>query len=201
MILRYSSSFGAGALITAGLIYWMQLMISGTATVYPRSHGFPVVPAHRIIETPPRTRPEPPPRPEPQDAEPATGIELPNLPTAVSPTAGPVTPPGPPVPPSGRGGRPGLEAFDTELALLTPIAPAYPFTALKRELEGRVIVEYTVTRDGSVTNVRIIESSHREFESAAVTAVSRARYRPRVIDGAAVDVPGMRTELQFQLHD
>ncbi|MCC5870388.1 MAG: energy transducer TonB, partial [Gammaproteobacteria bacterium] len=44
-------------------------------------------------------------------------------------------------------------------------------------------------------------SSNSIFESAAADAVMRFRYRPRVIDGEPVDVPGVRFRITFRLED
>jgi periplasmic protein TonB len=66
-------------------------------------------------------------------------------------------------------------------------------------LEGYVLLEFTVTSEGLVRDPRVIESSHQIFERAAVDAVLRFRYRPRVIDGNAVEVPGVRFRITFEL--
>jgi protein TonB len=85
--------------------------------------------------------------------------------------------------------------------LRSPVQPIYPLPAIRRELEGYVIVEFTVTRRGNVRDVSIVESSHREFEAAAANAVARSRYQPQVVDSVPVDVTGLRTRIEFVLDD
>jgi periplasmic protein TonB len=97
----------------------------------------------------------------------------------------------------------GREGFfsDGEYMPIVQVAPQYPARAADMNLEGYVILEFTVTSEGLVRDPRVIESSHQIFERAAVDAVLRFRYRPRVIDGNAVEVPGVRFRITFQLAD
>ena len=56
----------------------------------------------------------------------------------------------------------------------------YPEYARSRYIQGRVKVEFTVNRDGSLSKVRIVKSSrHRELDQAALEAVTRASPFPR----------------------
>ena len=95
-------------------------------------------------------------------------------------------------------GRDGFFS-DGEYMPIVQVAPNYPRRAQMRGLEGYVTLEFTVTRQGTVRDPRVIESSNSVFDSAAVDAVMRFRYRPRVIDGEPVDVPGVRFRITFQL--
>jgi TonB family protein len=65
----------------------------------------------------------------------------------------------------------------------------YPRTATSRKIEGAVDIGYTVTSKGSVTDVKILDSSPPGiFEAAASRAVSRLRYKPVMQGGKAVAV-------------
>jgi len=88
---------------------------------------------------------------------------------------------------------------DGEYTPIVRVAPNYPRRAEQRGLEGYVTLEFTVTRQGTVRDARVIESSNSVFDTAAVEAVMRFRYRPRVIDGEPVDVPGVQFRMTFQL--
>jgi protein TonB len=79
------------------------------------------------------------------------------------------------------------------------VEPAYPYSAILKEREGYVVVQFTVTSRGTVDDVSIVESTDRVFEQAAAAAVARARYRPRIVDGLAVDTPGLTTRIDFRL--
>jgi periplasmic protein TonB len=97
----------------------------------------------------------------------------------------------------------GREGFysDGEYMPIVQVAPLYPRRAEDLGLEGYVILEFTVTREGTVRDPRVIESSHSIFDRAAIEAALRFRYRPRVIDGEPVEVPGVRFRITFELWD
>ncbi len=88
---------------------------------------------------------------------------------------------------------------DGDYTPIVRVAPNYPRRAEQRGLEGYVTLEFTVTRQGTVRDPRVIESSSTIFDDAAIDAVMRFRYRPRVIDGEPVDVPGVQFRITFQL--
>jgi protein TonB len=77
--------------------------------------------------------------------------------------------------------------------------PEYPPRALQRGVGGCVKLEISVTEDGAVENVRVIESSNEIFDRASVAAVQRWRYAPRLVDDLPVRVDGIRTTLTFEL--
>ncbi len=57
--------------------------------------------------------------------------------------------------------------------------PRYPADALRAGVAGEVLVEFTVQRDGSVSDVRVLRSSPpRTFDREALTAVRRWRFEP-----------------------
>ena len=95
---------------------------------------------------------------------------------------------------------PGLQATDGEYLPIVKVAPIYPRRALSRGIEGYVIVDYTVTKQGTVKDPIIIEGKPEGiFDSAAIKSALRYKYKPRVIDGVPVEVPGVRTKIIFQL--
>jgi TonB family protein len=68
--------------------------------------------------------------------------------------------------------------------------PVYPREAREAGIEGKVILEALVRRDGTIGSVKILSAHPRGmgFEEAARDAVSRWRYRPGLQYGEAVDV-------------
>ena len=79
------------------------------------------------------------------------------------------------------------------------IAPNYPARARERETEGWVDLEFTVTTDG-VTRDAVVKGAEPQgvFDRAALDAVKRWRYEPRVVDGTVVD-QRVETRLRFRL--
>lgn len=78
--------------------------------------------------------------------------------------------------------------------------PIYPPAALRAGIEGWVSVELTVRRDGSVTDVRLVEASDQSLMSNTIaSAVATWRYTPGTVDGQPADFPAMKTRLRFAL--
>ena len=90
---------------------------------------------------------------------------------------------------------------DGPLVAIVRVAPEYPQQPLRRNLEGYVIVEFDVLPDGSVANVRVVESTSSLFERAAINAAKRFRYKARVVDGVAHVSEGIRSMISFRLDD
>jgi TonB family protein len=84
---------------------------------------------------------------------------------------------------------------------IVKVAPVYPPRALQQHTEGYVVVEYTVAVDGTVKDVKVVESSSPLFDRAAEESARRFRYIPRVIDGEPVEVEGVTTRIDFDLDD
>lgn len=93
----------------------------------------------------------------------------------------------------------GLAATDGEYLPIVKVAPQYPRRALARGLEGEVLVSYTVTRQGTVRDPVVVQSTNSVFDRAAVDSASRYKYKPRVVDGQAVEVAGVQTVIKFEL--
>ncbi|WBA79673.1 energy transducer TonB [Endozoicomonas sp. GU-1] len=84
---------------------------------------------------------------------------------------------------------------------IVKVAPVYPERALNRGIEGQCTVEYTVNRDGSVRDVVVIESLCDSwlFHRPSVQAAIRFRYQPRMVDGQAVEVFGLRNQFTYRI--
>jgi protein TonB len=96
----------------------------------------------------------------------------------------------------------GINTGDGEYLPIVKVNPIYPPRAAGRGIEGYVLVEYTVNRDGTVRDVTIIDAEPPGvFNRAAVSAAQRYIYKPRVIDGTPVEVHGVRTRITFELED
>lgn len=95
---------------------------------------------------------------------------------------------------------------DGEYLPLVRMEPQYPRRAAERGLEGWVTVEFTVTADGTVINPFIIDSGCgtnntqcTTFNSASIKAVKKFKYKPKVVNGVAQAVDGVRTRFTFQM--
>ena len=95
------------------------------------------------------------------------------------------------------------ENTDIDAASYRPILkanPAYPRMAQRKGIEGYVILQYTVSKEGFVKNPTVIDSSAPGiFDEAALDAALKYRYLPMLLSGVPVDVPGVKTRITFEM--
>ena len=93
-----------------------------------------------------------------------------------------------------------LESGDGEYLPIVKVAPVYPRRALQRGIEGFVIVEFTVTKQGTVRDPIVVEANPSGiFEQAAMDAAMKFKYKPRVVNGEATEVSGVQNRITFQI--
>ena len=89
---------------------------------------------------------------------------------------------------------------DRDVIPLVRIAPDYPPRALSRGLEGWVQVQFTITPTGQVKDPIVVNADPKNiFDDAALKAIARWRYNPKVEGGVAVERVGVQTIIRFQL--
>lgn len=94
-----------------------------------------------------------------------------------------------------------LESGDGEYLPIVKVAPVYPRRALSRGIEGYVIVEFVVTKNGSVRDPLVVEAQPQGiFDQAAKEAALKFKYKPRVIDGQATEVAGVQNKITFKMN-
>ena len=99
----------------------------------------------------------------------------------------------------------GMEVFDISKLDQQPqpkfqAKPQYPFEMRRAGIAGEVVVDFIVTAAGDVINAYAARSSQREFEAAAVQAVSKWKFRPGKKGGRAVNTH-MQVPIVFTLND
>jgi protein TonB len=67
--------------------------------------------------------------------------------------------------------------------LVHRVEPFYPPTAVDARLQGIVILEAVVDRDGTVAEVKVLRSANGLLDREAVLAVKQWRYSPLVLNG------------------
>jgi len=96
----------------------------------------------------------------------------------------------------------GIGGFssDGEYLPIVKVAPVYPRRAQTRGIEGYVLLEFIVTRTGAVTDPVVLESKPPGiFDRAAMNAALKFKYKPKVVNGEAIDVAGVRNRITFEL--
>ena len=201
MIARYIFSIVAGSVITLSLIFVMHLLIEhaeDAVTKERTKHQLDFVRVKRnetlntedfTPEKPPRP-PETPPEIPPQDMDsidpnaPTINLRPPDVSTDIQ-----------------MGSLAGMNVAEGDYLPIVRVAPVYPARALSRGIEGYVDMGFTVTTTGTVTDPIVLFSTSTLFERAATRAVLKFKYKPRVVDGIPVDVPGVKTRITFKIEE
>lgn len=197
---RYGSAILIAALVTFGLFYLMQLMIAtGEKAIGDKIVGYQVEIGQvkraddievkdRKPEKPqePEAPPEAPEIPQVDTTKPnAEGIDMTFAGKMDLNIAGP-----------GAVGAP----TDGDYLPIVRVQPVYPRRATERGIEGYVIVELTVTVAGTTQDIRVIEAKPEGiFDSAAIKAAEKFKYKPKVVNGVAVPVAGVLYKFTFEL--
>ena len=94
----------------------------------------------------------------------------------------------------------GIGGSDRDVVPLVRIEPQYPMSAKQRGVEGWVELRFTITAAGTVADIVVTASvPGTVFNKSAVQAVSKWKYNPKIENGTAVDRPGVRQRIKFEL--
>ena len=204
--LRYLSALILGVLISLGLFFLMQSLIdSGEQNTNASSEG-QIMEFIRIREDetlsikdrrkPKKPKPpkEPPPPPKlivEKQVKPTMNrikIEIPNIDLPSIAGGGPFL-----------GNWAGNPLAEGDVLPIVRIDPQWPREALVEGIEGYVVVEVTIGADGSVKDVRVIQSEPRRmFDRNVIRAVLKWKFKPRIINGVPVERKAIQM-LEFTL--
>jgi len=91
---------------------------------------------------------------------------------------------------------------DRDVQPIVRVNPDYPQQLVTRGVEGWVKVQFTITSTGAVTDAFVVDASPSSvFDAAALKAIARWRYNPRIESGRAVERVGMQTVIRFELEN
>lgn len=77
---------------------------------------------------------------------------------------------------------------DSDVIPLVQVEPKYPSQALARRIEGYVVVRLQVTKEGTVSDVEVVDADPRGvFEREAIRAAWRYKFKPKLVDGKPVE--------------
>jgi protein TonB len=190
-----------GAAVTFGLFVVMAALIANTSRPDEDKTAAPVI---DIVMTEPdsatqtRTRTPPPPPPPPQQPP-----KLPPVEPDTSNSNATVSVNLPSLDVGGASvdiGAPGQMMRDGEATPIVRIEPKYPAQAARDGLEGWVKMSFTIDELGAVQDIEVVDAEpKRVFDREARRALSRWKYKPKVVDGKAVKQPGILVQLDFKL--
>ena len=205
----YLPAFALGIAVTLTLFWLMQIMVLNSASRLKASEPLKMIEFVRLtrdteVKERKRALPEkPPPKKEPPPPQLKTEIsqpdaatprfDMPNLdfPAVSARIDGSLL--GGLQMGMGRGGP------STDLIPIFRVPPQYPMRAAKRRIEGWVRVEFTIDKEGGVIDPIVVDSSPQGvFDRAAVKSVSRWKFKPKIIDGIAIEQRAVQM-LEFKL--
>jgi len=89
---------------------------------------------------------------------------------------------------------------DRDAQPLVRIPPQYPQRCMARaKPRESVLVQFDVTPEGTVVNTEVLESTNSCFDRAAMRAVERWRYNPKMVDNVAQPRFGVQHVIEFAL--
>lgn len=216
MTTRFSLSLILGLIVTVSLFYLMQSLIAHGRSAMTKNRSERLVDFVRVkqamhVETKQIKAKKPPPPDQPPPpvqqqfnqvkVDNSGGYSMKNVDLNVKVNVG---------------GN-GFAISDGEYLPIVKVQPMYPQRALSRGMSGWVIVQFTVTAQGTtrdpvvVSNCAWIKGPRQKgechdnpntiFDSAAVRAAQKFKYKPRVIDGQPVDTAGVENKITFELVD
>jgi protein TonB len=198
--LRFPFAVGSGLLVVLVIFTGLWMFISrpidvASAVQAPKTHFTPKL----VARPPPTVRPQKVVR-IPTPVVPR-GLHTHDDMTDVPPvryepvTAGGFVP-GKVIADGGRGGLPQI-GQDRDVIPLVRVPPDYPPGL---NTEGWVKVQYSITATGTVRDPFVVDASPKGvFDAAALKAIARWRYTPKIEGGVAVERVGIQTIVRFQL--
>jgi protein TonB len=200
-IVRLATGIVLGLVVTAGLFWMMQYLIdtadrelnegtSGHLVDFVRLKRNEEIERRQLKPKkppPPDTPPPQPPTPQLEDLNPnAEKIAISAVPVETD---------------IEMSGGFSLGVGEGDYLPIVKVAPIYPQRALSRGIEGFCVVQYTVTRNGTIRDPVVIENmcTSSLFQNASLQAAHKFKYKPRVIDGQAVEVPGVQNKFTYEI--
>ncbi len=102
----------------------------------------------------------------------------------------------------GIGPGPGQNHVDGDAVPVFTISPQFPNQQARMGQEGWVKVAFDINPDGTVSNARVIDAEPRRvFDRAALRAIRKWKFKPKMVDGRAVVQNNKTYVIDFNLND
>lgn len=194
-----------GVVTTLGLLYLMNSLVN-TEFAPPDETASVKIPDIRMSNTKIETRmddakPEKPQEPETPPDLPEPEFDAPDVSADALNMTAPVAKADIDV-----GGN-SLAFSEGEYLPIVKVPPEYPSSALSRGIEGFCTVVYTVTETGTTRDPQPIPDQcvtkdgkpTSVFNRASVKAALKFKYKPKVVDGKPVEVPGVKNRFTYEM--
>ncbi|NNF66015.1 MAG: energy transducer TonB [Gammaproteobacteria bacterium] len=204
MLTRLGLGVLLGVFVTTGLLWTMHYLIATGDDTLGDEKSIRLVDFVRLkrseITNRREIKPEKPPQPEPPPETPPTP-KLDDVNASADKIAISAVPVETSIELSGAGFSLGVGEGD--YLPIVKVAPIYPDRALSRGLEGYCIVQYTVTKEGRTRDPVVVQDQCTSslFHRASIQAALKFKYKPRVVDGETIEVPGVQNKFTFQIEN
>ncbi len=95
-----------------------------------------------------------------------------------------------------------MVASDQDIVPIVRVDPQYPIRAADRGIEGWVEVEFTISAAGTVKEPVVVAFHPSSvFNRAAIRAIRKWKYSPKIEDGVAVERTGVNVRINFSLEN
>ncbi|MBM3110820.1 energy transducer TonB [Pseudomonas sp. P66] len=95
----------------------------------------------------------------------------------------------------------GIAHADIKMEFVEKVIPTYPQELLKSAISGSVRIGFDVLADGSVRNVKVLQSSDPAFANSALKAARKWRFKPWTVSRENPEKVDVQTNLYFRLND
>ncbi len=200
MIQRYAAAGLLAFAVTFGLFYLMQALITKAAGELDESVGSVVEfvrlkkdtePEIKKRQLPKKEKPEEPPPPPDLDLSrsnrPEDGLQSMVLAVGLD---------------FALEGGPniGAVASDGDVVPVVRVSPQYPPRAAERGTEGWVELRFSISTAGTVQDAEVTNSHPGTvFDRAALRAVRKWKYNPKIEGGVPVVRPGVQVRIRFEI--
>lgn len=202
MLLRLPIALMLACVVTFGLFWTMQALVSTEGELIEGTSS-PKIDFVRLRKnkTPQEKKREPPKRQKPEQAPPPPEISVSKAsldPSGDFAAIGTDIDMGDAL----SAGLAGGAGSDRDAVPLVRIEPDYPMRARQRGIEGFVHLRFTISKSGTVKDVSVVKSKPPGiFEKAAIAAVSRWKYNPKIVGGAPVERPNQQMWFPFAMEN
>ncbi|MXZ56604.1 MAG: energy transducer TonB [Gammaproteobacteria bacterium] len=94
------------------------------------------------------------------------------------------------------------DVSDPEYLPIFKPEPDYPKDALKRGIEGYVILQFDVTEEDKVENPVVLESKPAHiFDSSAIRAASKFKFKPKIVNGKPVRTMDVKNRITYEIEE
>jgi protein TonB len=206
-VIRWLSALLLALLVSIGLFWFMQWMVMNNDHGLQHTSNLQKIDFIRIQKDTtinkkqrrlkPKPEPQPPNKPElvqPQPTKPlqatAPQMDMPNIDIPItSPRLSANLSQGMAVK-TDKGlptGNPGLGQPSSGLIPIVTSKPRYPLRAQSRNIEGWVVIEFTITPTGTVIDAQVKQAKPEGiFDRAALNAIVKWKFKPKIDNGRPV---------------